>query len=253
LIADTILIPQCNQQYYSEKIVYLPNSYQVNDSKRRISEKVFTREELGLPASGFVFCCFNNNYKITAAAFDGFMRILKQVPDSVLWLLEGNSNAVENLKQEAMKRGISAERLVFAKRLPLDEHLARHRLADLFIDTLPYNAHTTASDALWAGLPVITCQGEAFASRVAASLLNAIDLPELVTLNQQEFETLAIELATNPVKLEKIKDQLKQNRLTKPLFDTTLFTRHLEAVYTAIYERYQSGLSPEHIYLDVVN
>jgi len=248
LIADTILIPQRNQQYYSEKIIYMPNSYQVNDSNRRISDKVFTREELGLPASGFVFCCFNNNYKITDATFDGFVRIMKQVPGSVLWLLEGNSIAAENLKQEAMKRGISTERLVFAKRMPLDEHLARHRLADIFIDTLPYNAHTTASDALWSGLPVITCKGEAFASRVAASLLNAIGLPELVTSTQQEFEALAVDLAINPVRLEKIKQQLEGNRLTKPLFDTHLFTRNLEAMYTTIYERYQSDLPPEHIY-----
>ena len=247
LIADAILIPECRTQHYSEKIVYLPDSYQVNDSTRRIAGKVFTREELGLPTVGFVFCCFNNNHKITPATFDGWIRILKKVEGSVLWLFEDNPKAAENLRTEASELGIKADRLIFAKRMPNAEHLARHRAADLFLDTLPYNAHTTASDALWAGLPVLTCIGEAFASRVAASLLNAIQLPELITSSQEEYEALAVELATNPEKLTAIRQKLEKNRLTTPLFDTELFTRNIEKAYTAMYERYQADLLPDHI------
>ena len=247
LIADAILIPECRTQHYSEKIVYLPDSYQVNDSTRRIAGKVFTREELGLPTVGFVFCCFNNNHKITPATFDGWIRILKKVEGSVLWLFEDNPKAAENLRTEASELGIKADRLIFAKRMPNAEHLARHRAADLFLDTLPYNAHTTASDALWAGLPVLTCIGEAFASRVAASLLNAIQLPELITATQKEYEALAIELATNPEKLTAIRQKLEKNRLTTPLFDTELFTRNIEKAYTAMYERYHADLLPDHI------
>ena len=250
LIADRTLIPESSRQYYTEKIVYLPDCYQVNDAQRRIADKVFTRKELGLPETGFVFCCFNNNYKITPATFDGWMRILKQAEGSVLWLFEDNISAANNLRLEAIERGIEAERLIFAQRMPLSEHLARHRLADLFLDTLPYNAHTTASDALWAGLPVLTCMGESFASRVAASLLNAIHLPELVTSSQEEYEALAIELATNPEKLELIRQKLEQNRLTTPLFDTQLFTQNLEEAYRLMYERYKDGLPPDHLFID---
>jgi len=175
------------------------------------------------------------------------MRILKAVEGSILWLLEDNSWVVENLKKEAEKQGISADRLVFAERMPLPEHLARHRQADLFLDTLPYNAHTTASDALWAGLPVLTLIGNSFASRVAASLLNTIGLPELITNTQEEYEVLAIELAMNPHKLADIKLKLVNSRLTTPLFDTQLFTKNLEAAYSKMYERYQADLGPDHI------
>ena len=249
LIADHTLIPEAARQHYSEKIAYLPHSYQVNDSKRPISERVFTRAEAGLPETGFVFCCFNNNYKITPETFDGWMRLLKQVEGSVLWLLEDNASAARNLRQEAQARGVDADRLVFAGRLPLDEHLARHRLADLFLDTLPCNAHTTASDALWAGLPVLTCTGEAFASRVAASLLNAIRLPELITTSQAAYEALAIELATQPERLKALRHKLADNRLTAPLFDTALFTRHIEQAYEQMLERYQADLPAEHLYV----
>ncbi len=247
LIADETLIPKESRQYYTEKIVYLPNSYQVNDTKRVISKKVFFREELGLPATGFVFCCFNNNFKITPTTFDGWMRILKHVTGSVLWLLEDNATAACNLRREAVQRGIDAERVIFARRIPVAEHLARHRVADLFLDTLPYNAHTTASDALWAGLPVLTCMGESFASRVAASLLNAIHLPELITSSQEEYEVVAITLATNPEMLAKLKLKLEQNRLTTPLFDTQCYTRHIEAAYTGMYERHQADFPPENL------
>jgi predicted O-linked N-acetylglucosamine transferase (SPINDLY family) len=249
LIADHTLIPEVSRQCYTEKIAYLPNSYQVNDRKRVIADKRYTREELGLPPTGFVYCCFNNNYKITPDTFEGWMRILKQVQGSVLWLLEDNPTAANNLRKEAEARGVGAQRLIFAPRMPLPEHLARHRAADLFMDTLPCNAHTTASDALWAGLPVLTCAGESFASRVAASLLTAIDLPELVTTTQEQYETLAIDLATKPEKLAKIGGKLEANRFTTPLFDTVEFVRHIEAAYTQIYERYQADLPPDHIHV----
>jgi len=175
------------------------------------------------------------------------MRILSRVDDSVIWLLEDNKTAAKNLRKEAQQRGIDASRLIFAERMPLADHLARHRLADLFLDTLPYNAHTTASDALWAGLPVLTQIGETFAGRVAGSLLNAIDVPELITHSREEYEALAVELALNHEKLMDIKEKLTRNRLTTPLFDTALFARHIEAAYEAMYQRYQAGLPPDHI------
>ena len=247
IIADKTLIPLESQSSYTEKVVYLPNSYQVNDRKRLISERQFTKRELGLPEDGFVFCCFNNNFKILPATFASWMRILKAVEGSVLWLFKDNSWIVENLKKEASKHGIDGGRLVFVERMPLSEHLARHRQADLFLDTLPYNAHTTSSDALWAGLPVLTLMGESFASRVAASLLNAMDLPELITNTQEEYEAMAIKLATHPHKLADIKLKLAKNRLTAPLFDTPLFTKNLEAAYFKMVERYDLDLRPDHI------
>jgi predicted O-linked N-acetylglucosamine transferase (SPINDLY family) len=247
IIADKTLIPPDSQECYSEKVVYLPNSYQVNDRRRLISDRQFTKQELGLPENGFVFCCFNNSYKILPATFDGWMRILGAVEGSVLWLLQDNPWVVENLKKEAQKQGINPQRLVFADRVSPSEHLARHRQADLFLDTLPYNAHTTTSDALWSGLPVLTLMGRSFASRVAASLLNAIGLPELITSTQEEYETLAIDLAMNPSKLTDIKNRLANNRLTTPLFDTPLFTKNLEAAYIEMIERYQADLKPDHI------
>ena len=249
IIADKTLISPELQSYYSEKVIYLPNSYQVNDRKRLISDRQFTKQELGLPENRFVFCCFNNNYKILPVTFEGWIRILKAVEGSVLWLLQDNSWAVENLKKEAEKQGIAPDRLVFAKLLPLPEHLARHRLADLFLDTFPCNAHTTTSDALWTGLPVLTLMGSTFASRVAASLLNAVGLPELVTTNQADYEVLAIELAKSPKKLADIKLKLARNRLTTPLFDTPLFTKNLEAAYIKMMERYQADLQPDHVFI----
>ena len=249
LIGDLTLVPGFQQKYYSEKIAYLPDSYQANDTKRRIADKVFTRAELGLPQDGFIFCCFNNNYKITPDVFDYWMKIIRQVGGSVLWLLEDNTTAAINLRKEAVRRGIAADRLVFAPRMPLPEHLARHRAADLFLDTLPCNAHTTASDALWAGLPVLTRIGETFAGRVAASLLNAIGLPELITSTPQAYEELAIELAINSDRLAYIKRKLTNNPLNAALFDINRFTRNIESAYVAMYERYQSDLPPDHIYV----
>ena len=249
IIADPIVIPEESKQHYCEKIVYMPNSYQVNNTKRSISDKAFTREGLGLPPTGFVFCCFNDNFKITPRVFDCWMRILKQAEGSVLWLLEDNAKAASNLRMEATKRGVDATRLFFARRIPPDEHIARYRFAHLFLDTTPYNAHTTASEALWAGLPMLTQIGETFAGRVAASLLEAIGLPELITKSQSDYEARAIELAMSPEELSAIKDKLAKNRMTTPLFDTELYTRHLEAAYEAIWERYHLGLPPDHIYI----
>ena len=247
IIADRIVIPKDQREFYSEKIAYLPNSYQVNDSKRSIAHKALMRTELGLPPKGFVFCCFNNSYKVTPRIFDCWMRILKQVEGSVLWLFEDNAKAAINLRKDAVAQNVDTERLIFAKRLPLPDHLTRHRLADLFLDTLPCNAHTTASDALWAGLPVLTCLGATFAGRVAASLLNAVNLPELITTTLEAYEQIAIDLGNHPEKLAIIKRKLADNRLTTPLFDTKLFTKHIEAVYTAMYGRHQAGLPPDHI------
>ncbi len=250
IVADKTLIPRESQHYYTEKIIYLPHSYQVNDSKRKISDEVFSRQELGLPKDGFVFCCFNNNYKIVPETFDSWMRVLKATGGSVLWLLEDNPTAARNLRKEAQIRGVDPERLVFAARMKLDEHLARHRVADLFIDTLPCNAHTTASDALWAGLPVLTQMGQSFAARVAASLLNAMDLPELITNTREEYEARAIELANNPFRLSEIKKKLEQNRETSPLFNGKLFARHIESAYAEIHRRHLSKEKPDHIYVE---
>jgi predicted O-linked N-acetylglucosamine transferase (SPINDLY family) len=250
LVADPTVIPERHRCHYSEKIVYLPHSCLVTDSSRDSPLRQFSRMELGLPASGFVFCSFNNGYKFTPGVFDGWMRILQRVEGSVLWLPENNAVAPGHLRAEAVRRGVNAERLLFAQRwASLPDHLARQRAADLFLDTLPYNAHSTAIDALWAGLPVLTRIGEAFAGRVAASLLNAIGLPELVTATQAQYEATAIELASDPARLKELKERLHRNRLTMPLFDTAQFTRHLENAYLQMYERYQSDLSPEHIYV----
>jgi len=248
IIADATLVPEKSIEFYSEKIIYLPNSYKPSDRQIRIADRVFSREELGLPQQSFVYCCFNNNFKITPNTFDSWMRILKATQDSVLWLMEVNSTAAINLRKEAANRGVNPERIVFAKRMDLPEHLARHKAADLFLDTLPYNAHTTASDALWSGLPVLTCVGESFAARVAASLLNAIELSELVTNSQESYESLAISLAKDSARLLDLKEKLDKKRLTSPLFDTDLFIRNLEKAYTKIYTRYVDGQSPEHIY-----
>jgi predicted O-linked N-acetylglucosamine transferase (SPINDLY family) len=248
IIADHTVISENQHAFYSEKVVSLPNSYQPNDRQRQNADKMFTRAEMGLPLEGFVFCCFNNNYKILPDIFDVWIRILKQVVGSVLWLSRSNATASTNLRNEAVARGVSAERLIFARRMPLlSEHLARYKCADLFIDTLPYNAHTTASDALWAGLPVVTCLGETFAGRVAASLLKAVNLPGLITTTLEDYERLAIELATNPEKLARIRRMLSENRLTTPLFNTKMYTKHIEAAYNEMYERHQSGLAPDRI------
>jgi predicted O-linked N-acetylglucosamine transferase (SPINDLY family) len=251
IVADPVLIPSSQQNSYREKIAYLPHSYLPHDdTSRPVSERSLERGEFGLPADGFVFCCFNNAYKLNPHLFRSRMKLLKAVEGSVLWLSEQNTTAANNLRKEAAAAGVEPDRLVFARRLPSSaDHLARHRLADLFLDTLPYNAHTTASDALWAGLPVLTQIGETFAGRVAASLLTAVGLPELIAGTQDQFESMAIELATRPERLAAIKHKLAQNRSTKPLFDTKLYTRHIESAYAAMYRRHRDGLLADHIHV----
>jgi predicted O-linked N-acetylglucosamine transferase (SPINDLY family) len=241
IIADRHVVPEDQRHYYSEHVVYLPDTFQANDSKRRIAEHTPSRAEAGLPEDGFVFCSFNNSYKISPAVFDVWMRLLKAVMGSVLWLVADNALVGRNLRREAVKRGIEPHRLIFAPRIEYAEHLARLQLADLFLDTLPFNAGTTASDALWSGLPVLTCTGEAFASRMAGSLLNAIGLPELITHNLKDYEALALKLAANRGLLADIKARLARNRTICPLFDTDRFRRHMESAYITMWERYQSG------------
>jgi predicted O-linked N-acetylglucosamine transferase (SPINDLY family) len=245
IVADAVVLPFDKQPYYTEKIVHLPDCYQVNDTKLRIAERTPMRQEMGLPDQAFVFCCFNNNWKITPAIFDIWMRLLHQVEGSVLWLVRATESAETSLRKEAASRGIDQERLVFARPIPIDEHLARLRLGDLFLDTLPYNAHGTASHALWSGLPVLTCCGHSFTGRVATSLLNAVSLPELVTHSLDDYEALALKLARDPALLAEIKAKLMRNRNTYPLFNTVRFTRQIEAAYTTMWETWQRGEAPK--------
>jgi protein O-GlcNAc transferase len=244
IIVDPFVVPLDQQSFYSEKLVHLADCYQCNDDKRVISEQTPSRVQCGLPKHGFIFCCFNNTYKITPIFFDIWMRLLCAVPGSVLWLLGMNASAKGNLAREAAARGVDPERLVFAPPLPVAKHLARHRLADLFLDTLPVNAHTTASDALWAGLPLLTCAGNTFAGRVSGSLLRAIGLGELVTTSLEEYEALALRLAQEPEALARLRARLAQNRLTHPLFDTERYARHLEAAYRRMWEIGRAGQPP---------
>jgi len=254
LIADATLISESSRQYYSEKIVTLPDTFQATNSTLAPDSIACTRAGEGLPEHGFVFCCFNSNAKIGPATFYIWMRILSRVPDSVLWLLEDNPTAAENLRKQAELRGVDPARLIFARRVPLAQHLSRQRLAGLFLDTFPFNAGATASPALWAGLPVLTCMGRTFAARMAASLLRATSLPdsdlsELIVHTPEAYEALAVELACDPARLDAIRRRLDRNRLTAPLFCTARFTRHLEAAYTAMFARLQSNLPPDHIHI----
>ncbi|MBO0733447.1 MAG: tetratricopeptide repeat protein [Methylocapsa sp.] len=245
VIADPIVLPVDQQAFYNEKIVHLPHCYQPNDTKRLIADLTPTRAQCGLPEQGFVFCSFNNTYKITPKFFTIWMRLLKETPGSVLWLLDANGFVKDNLRREAALRGVDPERLIFAPRLAPPEHLARHRLAGLFLDTLPYNAHTTASDALWAGLPVLTCMGETFAGRVAASLLQAAGLPELVTRSAAEYEALALHLAREPEVLQALRHKLAGNRLSAPVFDILNYTRAYEAALRRMWEIWANGSEPQ--------
>lgn len=249
IIADPILIPVSQESCYAEKVVRLPNSYLPHDENSRTFAKgTFGRAEFELPMHRFVFCCFNNAYKLNPDGFSSWMRVLNAVEGSVLWLSDPGAAAAKNLRMEASSAGVSPDRLIFAKRLPSPaDHLARLHLADLFLDTRPFNAHTTASDALWAGLPVLTQIGETFAGRVAASVLNAVGLPELVTGTPESYELMAIDLARHPEKMAAIKRRLDENRLTMPLFDTALFIKHIEKAYVAMHERHQAILPADHI------
>lgn len=247
LIADKVVITKNHQKYYTEKIAYLPYCYQPNDQKRVISERVYTRKEVGLPEEGFVFCCFNNNFKILPEVFSIWMRLLQKIPGSVLWLLEEDSIVIQNLRREALIRSVDPMRLVFGERIELSLHLARHRLADLFLDTWPYNAHTTTSDALWMGVPVLTYCGVTFAGRVAASLLTTLDVPELIVKSKKEYEEKAYTLATKPAQLVKLKQKIMVNREKKTLFKGALTAKYLEQIYQAMVTRWEAGLPPDEI------
>jgi predicted O-linked N-acetylglucosamine transferase (SPINDLY family) len=245
LIADRVAIPEDLEGFFSERIIRMPHSFLPNDDRQPIAGESPRRRDLGLPESGFVFCAFNNTYKLNPAMFDVWTRILRATPGSVLWLRDGDPAVRANLTREAAARGIGPERLVFAPRLSsMDEHLARYRRADLFLDTLPYGAHATARDALWAGLPVLTCLGSTLASRVAGSLLTGLGVPELVTSNLEDYAARALEYAGSPAPLAKIRATLTDRKPAAPAFDTDLYRRHLETAYRMIWERHQTGAPP---------
>lgn len=250
IIADRIVIPDEERRYYDEQVVYLPDSYQANDDKRPIAQQTPNRASMGLPDNSFVFCNFNQSYKITPHTFASWMHILNSVEGSVLWLLDSAPPFAENLSRAAERHGVAASRLIFARALPPDQHLARLKLADLFLDSLPYNAHTTASDALWAGLPLLTCRGATFPGRVAASLLAAAGLPELITQSQDAYEAMAIRLAQDRAAMETLRRKLAGNRLSCPLFDTDLFRKNIEAAYLAMVEAHQRGQAPRSFSVD---
>ena len=246
LVADPVVVPASARPWYSEKIIALPDSYQANDRSRTIAPEAPSRESQGLPVHGWVFCCFNNHYKITREVFALWMTLLRERPASVLWLLVDDEDARRHLRTAATAHGVAWERLVFAARAPLPQHLARHACADLFLDTWPFNAHTTASDALWAGLPLLTCAGSTFASRVGASLLHACGLPQLVAHDTQAYVQLALQLSGEPQRVQQLRHQLTATRLSVPLFDAARFTRHIETAYDLAWERHCQGLPPEH-------
>ncbi|MBF9060895.1 tetratricopeptide repeat protein [Rhodobacterales bacterium HKCCSP123] len=249
IIADPVVIPKEKRQFYSEKVLYLPHSYQPNDDTREIAQVRTTRSDFGLPEDGFVFCCFNNNYKISTREFDIWIQLLKDIEGSVFWLAASNRWAVENLREEAERRAVDHSRLIFAEHLPQTMHLARHKHADLFLDTFNYNAHTTASDALWSGLPIITKKGEQFAARVAASLLTAVGLPELIVDTEDAYMLLAHDLANHPRRLASIRKKLADNITKKPLFDTKRYTLNFEHGLKQVFEIHLTGQEPKDIWI----
>jgi protein O-GlcNAc transferase len=251
LVADKTVIPENHRTHFSEQVVWLPDSYHVNDDRRPKIDKIPSREECGLPENTFVFCSFNNPHKITPEMFDIWMRLLSKIENSVMWMY-GTKAVLFNLRREAERRGVARERMIGAPRKPFAQHLARLRQADLFLDTLPYGAHTTANDALWAGLPVLTCLGESFAGRVGASLLSAIGLPELITQSLDDYETMAAKLAADHTLLGSIRAKLARNRDTLPLFDTRRSTQHIEEAFKTMWERYQHGKSPAAFTVDPI-
>jgi predicted O-linked N-acetylglucosamine transferase (SPINDLY family) len=250
IIADRVLIPENNQKFYTEKIIYLPNCYQVSDQKRLISKKEFSRKNFNLPENSFVFCCFNNVVKINPEIFELWMKILKNNTKSILWLLSSNIIVINNLKAEAEKRGVNKNRLIFCERLPNEDHLARYKLADLFLDTIPYNAHTTANEALYCGVPVLTLIGDSFASRVGASILNALDIKELIAHSKNEYINIASDISKDPNKIKYLKKKLLNNKVNSTLFDTKLYVKNLEQAYLEIYKKNKKNLKPENIYIN---
>ena len=250
IIADHILIPKNQKQFYSEKIIYMPHSYQPNDNKLEVPELNTSRVDHGLPEKGIVFCCFNQNYKIGINEFNIWMRVLRKIDKSVLWLIECNKWAKQNICKQAELNNVSSSRIIFAKSLSHPKHLERHKHADLFLDTFNYNAHTTASDALWAGLPIITKQGNQFAARVASSLLSALDLNELVTQTEDEYEKMIIDYASQPLKLKEISEKININKNSKPLFNTLQYTRDFELGMSKAHELFLNGEKPKDIVID---
>jgi predicted O-linked N-acetylglucosamine transferase (SPINDLY family) len=244
IIADGYVLPEADEAFFSEKVVRLPDSYQVNDRRRDIAARVYARTEVGLPEHGFVFASFNNSHKISPGLFDVWMRLLESVPGSVLWLFADNEAAERNLRKEARARGVAAERIVFASRVPASEYRARCRLADLCLDTLPYNGHGTTGDMLWCGVPVLTCEGTAFPGRVGGSLLRAVGLPELIAADPGQYEAKALELAGDRPRLAALRAKLERNRHSAPLFDTDRFRLHIESAYTTMWEIAHRGEAP---------
>lgn len=253
IIADAVTIPKEQRANYSEQIVLMPDTFQPTDAKAGLELRLRPRAEWGLPSNGFAYCCFSNTYKITPEMFDVWMRILRRTEGSILWLLGGGDLMENNLCREASSRGVDPARLVFARRVPYTDYLARYTAADLFLDTLPFNGGTTASDALWAGLPLITCPGEAFAARMAASLLTALKMPELIAGSLQDYEDLAVRMVGDKALHASIKGKLAQNRRSAPLFDTARYTRHLESAYLTMWERARRGEKPESFAVDPIN
>jgi len=249
VISDGVVTPQDAIDSFTEKIIFMPNCFQVSDRKRKMSEKIISKKDFGLPDIGFIYCCFNNIYKITPEVFDSWMRILNNVDGSVLWLYAPNLTAAENFKAYAIRRSIDPARLIFGGMLPHPDYLARYKLADIFLDTFPYNAGTTANDALWTGLPLITRIGSSMASRMAASMLTTLEMPELIAESLEAYEAIAIEFGKNPESLRQIKEKLHEKVLSSPLFDTPLFTSNLERAFKQIHARHHLGLPPDHIRL----
>ena len=249
IVADKVIIPERNQKYFTEKIIYLPDTYQANEDIKKISDKNLTKEMFGLPQDKFIFCSFNSNSKINPKIFSLWMSILSKAKESVLWIMSDNIISEENLKNFALKSGIDVQRLIFAKLMPLDEHLKRLQLGDLILDTFPYNAHTTCSDALRVNLPVLTIKGESFPSRVAASLLNSIDMNELVTENIEEYEKLALKIFNNNDYFENIKFKIKENKISSNLFNSAIYTKNIEKAYTIAYQNFVKGELPKNIEL----
>jgi predicted O-linked N-acetylglucosamine transferase (SPINDLY family) len=249
IVADEFVIPPASRGHYSEQVVYMPFSFQVNDSKRRIDAAPILRKDHGLPENAMVFCSFNNTYKLNPGSFDVWARVMRRVDDSVLWLLADNEATARNLQREAAARGVPPERLVFAGRCDYAHHLKRLSLADLFLDSLPFNAGTTASDSLWAGVPLITCAGRSFAGRMSGSLLRALGLPELIAEDASAFEELAVNLANNPEALGALREKLAAQRLSQPLFDTALYARHLESAFSTMLAQHSRGEPPRSFYV----
>lgn len=249
IIADKIVIPEKNKKFFSEKIIYLPHSYQPSERIRTLSEKKITKEELSLPQNEFIFCCFNTNKKILPNTLKLWSEILKEIPKSILWLLSNNENFKKNIKFEFEKKNINPQRIIFSEIAPIHEHLNRIKHADLFLDTFPYNAHTTCSDSIWAGVPLLTIEGQSFQSRVATSLLKTSGLDELIAKNEDDYIKKAVYIAKNIDYLNSLKNKLKNSRDTNPLFDTKTFTKNIEKAFSVVLNRYIKNEEPTDIYL----